>query len=287
MRNGGPHWLDGANKDHGVSSQQWSVDHDYVKAMGLKLVQGRDFSPKINSDSQAMIINQTLAASLGLKNPVGENIHNFYGTFRVIGVVEDFHWQSMTQNISPVALMIRHDRRAMIVKVRSDDMTSSIEEITATWKKFSPHQPIRINFLDDQYARTYDDVKRFRTVLTVFTTLAIVVACLGLFALSSFMIQQRGKEISIRMVLGAPVSNILRLLSQNFVLLVGIACLIATPISWFMMDRWLEDYAYKIDITWDVFAVTGISAIIIALLTIGYQSVKASLTNPVSNLKAE
>jgi putative ABC transport system permease protein len=130
-------------------------------------------------------------------------------------------------------------------------------------------------------------VKRFETIVTVFTTLAIIVACLGLFALSAFMIEQRGKEISIRMVLGAPIAHILRLLSQNFVTLVAISFIVASPIAWYLMNTWLQDYAYRIDITWDVFMITGVAAVTIALGTIGYQSVKASMTNPVVNLKSE
>ena len=286
-RNGGPHWLDGSSKDLGVTSQQWTVDHDYVKTMALRLVQGRDFSAKITSDSQAIIINEALAQKLNLKDPIGKVIHNYFGTFTVIGVVGDFHFESLRENITPVALMVGKNRKTIAVRVRSTDMTASIEAITGAWKKVSPHQPVRISFLDDKYARAYDDVKRFRSVITVFTTLAIVVACLGLFALSAFMIEQRGKEISIRMVLGAPVSHILRLLSQNFVTLVAISFAVATPAAWYMMNIWLQDYAYKIDITWDVFVITGALALAIALVTIGYQSVRASLTNPVTNLKSE
>lgn len=286
-RNGGPHWLDDMDKNDGVNSQQWSVDHDYVKTMGLKLTRGRDFSIKINSDSQAMIINEALVKKLNMTDPIGKKMNNFYGSFTVIGVVEDFHFNSMKENITPVAFFVRADRKNMAVKVRSTDMPSTLEAITAVWKKFSPNQPIRYSFLDDQYARTYDDVKRFRVVLTVFASLAIIVACLGLFALSAFMIEQRGKEISIRMVLGAPMSHILRLLSQSFVLLVVIAFVVATPLAWYGMNIWLQDYAYKIDIGWDVFVITGVVAIAISLLTIGYQSIKASLTNPVVNLKSE
>jgi putative ABC transport system permease protein len=286
-RNHGPHWRDGSNADEGIGSQQWSVDHDYVKAMGLNIMQGRDFSMKINSDSQAMIVNEAFVSALGLKDPVGQTVHNYYGAFTVIGVVEDFHFESMKENITPVCFFVRKDRKTMAVKVRSTDMNASIEAITGVWKKFSPHQPIRVNFLDDQYARMYNDVSRFQTVLTVFTSLAIVVACLGLFALSAFMIEQRGKEISIRLVLGAPMTHVLRLLSQNFMTLISISFAIATPVAWYLMNKWLQDYAYKIDISWRIFAVTGISALAIALVTIGYQSIKASITNPVVNLKSE
>lgn len=286
-RNGGQHHLPGTDANKGVSGQQWSVDQDYVKTLGLQLVMGRDFDATIASDSDAMIINKSLAKALNFTDPLGRQIQNAFGVFNVVGVVEDFHIESLKQKIMPVSLILRSSPQTIAVKVQTTDMASTIENITGVWKKFSPHQPIRINFLDDSYAQTYRDVVRFQLVITVFATLAIVVACLGLFGLSSFMIQQRSKEISIRMVLGAPVMNILRLLSQNFVVLVSLSFIIAAPVAWFMMNRWLQDYAYKIDVTWDVFAVTGVVALMIALLTIGYQSVKASLTSPAENLKSE
>jgi putative ABC transport system permease protein len=286
-RNWGQHYFPGTADNKGVGSQQWSVDQDYIKTLGLNLVAGRDFDIGIASDSDAMIINETLARKLNLTDPVGRQIQNAFGVFNVVGVVQDFHIESLKEEIIPVSLMLRGNPQTIAVKVSGNNMASTVGAITAVWKKFSPHQPIRISFLDDEYAQTYRDVMRFQTVITVFATLAIVVACLGLFGLSSFMIEQRSREISIRMVLGAPVSSILRLLSQNFVMLVGIAFVVASPIAWLMMNRWLEDYAYKINITWHVFAVTGVSAVALALFTIGYQSIKASMTSPVANLKSE
>jgi putative ABC transport system permease protein len=286
-RNGGSHLLEGHSQDETISGQYWHVDHDYLETMGLTLAEGRDFSDKIASDSQATIINKEMTRQLHIPDPIGQRITNVYGTFTVIGVVEDFHFETLRENIRPVSLMLGKDINSIIIRLRPGDPQSAVASITEQWKKFSPHQPVRMSFLDDQYARTYDDVKRFRSVIVIFTSLAIIVACLGLFALSAFMIEQRGKEISIRMVLGAPVANILRLLSQNFVVLVSISFVLATPVAWYLMDQWLQDYAYKIEITWDVFAVTGLSALAIALLTIGYQSIKASLTNPVANLKSE
>ncbi|HMJ70820.1 MAG TPA: ABC transporter permease [Cyclobacteriaceae bacterium] len=286
-RNGGTHSEEGSETGLHTSSQQWSVDHDYVRTMGLKLIEGRDFSEKIASDSQAMIINESLARQLHLKDPIGKKIRNHYGVFSVIGVVEDFHFESLKQNITPVALLVRKNLKTIAVRVKSDDMTAAIQSITGVWKKFSPHQPIRISFLDDQYARTYDDVKRFSTVVTVFTTLAIIVASLGLFGLSAFLIQQRSREISIRIVLGASLTNIFKLLTQNFVVLVLISLVIATPGAWYLMNIWLEEYAYKIPITGDIFIITGVAAVGMVLLTVSYQSIKASLTNPVANLKSE
>jgi putative ABC transport system permease protein len=286
-RDGGYTLLEGAPEDQGVRGQQWEVDMDYVKTMGFRIIRGRDFDAKIRSDSSAMIINESMAKGFNI-DPVGRRVTNYAGTFTIVGVVEDFHFDALTQRIAPISMFVtKRVPNIISIKLSSNDMTAAIESVSRTWQKFSPHQPVRFEFLDDRYVHTYNDVKRFDVIVKIFTSLAIIIACLGLFALSAFMIEQRGKEISIRMILGAPVTNILRLLSQNFVMLVGISFIVAVPIAWYMMDKWLQDYAYKIDITWDVFVITGASALAIALLTIGYQSVKASLTNPVVNLKSE
>jgi putative ABC transport system permease protein len=288
LRNGGTHWLDGHSEyDIHTTAQQWSVDHDYIKTMGLKLIEGRDFSEQLASDTAAIIINQQLAKNLQLANPIGSRIRNYFGAFTVIGVLEDFHFESLKKNISPISLMIRGNLKSIAVRVKSDDISASIESISNLWKKFSPHQPIRITFLDDEYARTYDDVKRFGLVVTIFATLAIAVASLGLFGLSAFLIQLRSKEISIRLVLGAPLTSIFRLLTQSFVALVLISFVIAAPFAWYVMNLWLADYAYKITITPDVFILTGATAIAVALITVSYQSIRASLTNPVIHLKSE
>jgi putative ABC transport system permease protein len=287
-RDGGSTQIAGKS-DVDYRSQQWEVDRDYVKTMGFRIIKGRDFDSKIASDSGAMIITESMMKDMGLEDPIGVQVKNWSGSFTIVGVVEDFHYHVLTEKISPVTMFItKRIANVMTIKLQpGGDIAGSVEAISAVWKKFSPNQPIRYEFLDDRFTNTYNDVKRFGLVVKVFATLAIVVACLGLFALSAFMIEQRGKEISIRMVLGAPVSNILRLLSQNFVVLVGIAFFIAAPVAWIMMNKWLEDYAYKITIGWEVFAVTGIGALAIALFTIGYQTISASLRNPVGNLKSE
>ncbi|MEJ0030277.1 MAG: ABC transporter permease [Bacteroidota bacterium] len=230
-RNGGSHVLEGHSQDETISGQYWWVDSDYIKTMGLSLTEGRNFSDKIASDSQVTIINRAMIRQLHIDEPIGQRITTVHGTFTVIGVVEDFHFETMRENIRPVSFMLGNDINSIAIRLKPGDPQSAIVSITEEWKKVSPHQPVRISFLDDQYTRTYDDVKRFRSVIVIFTSLAIIVACLGLFAPSAFMIEQRGKEISIRMVLGAPVASILRLLSQNFVMLVSISFVLATPIA--------------------------------------------------------
>jgi putative ABC transport system permease protein len=272
--------------DIGVGGQKWYVDTDYIETMGMKLVEGRNFSPQIASDSQAIIVNQQMAKSLGLKKPLGERIMTWQ-VYTIIGVVEDFNFESMKGKIGPLAFVLGKGGSVTSVKIRSKHMTGAIQSVTGIWNKFMPHQPIRYTFMDESYARMYDDVRRTGLLFGIFAFLAIVVACLGLFALSAFMVEQRSKEISIRLVMGASLKNIFRLLTQNFVILVLISCVIAGPISYYMMRRWLADYEYKIPITWDVFVLAGIISVCIALITVSYQSIRAALANPANSLRSE
>lgn len=283
-RDGGGTTVIGGDPNDDNRSQQWEVDRDYIKTFGYKIIQGRDFQ----SDSAEMIINESMAKELGVDDPIGLRVSNYAGKYTIVGVVEDFHFHTLSQKISAVTMFTTNHRANVIsIKLSGDNAAAAIEAVTATWKKFSPNQPVRYEFLDDRFTNTYNDMKRFSLIVKIFASLAIVVACLGLFALSAFMIEQRGKEISIRMVLGAPITNILRLLSQNFVMLVLIAFAIATPVAWMMMNKWLADYAYRVSIGWEIFVITGVLAIVIALVTVGYQTIKASVANPVNNLKSE
>jgi putative ABC transport system permease protein len=280
-------WREGKSKEEkAVGAQKWYVDADYIKTMGMKLVEGRNFIPEMASDSQAIIINQAMVKKFGFKKPLGERIMN-WETYDVIGVVEDFHFESMKGTIEPLAFVLGRGGNIVSIKVNSEDMAGTIQAVTKLWNRFMPHQPIRYAFLDESYARMYDDVQRMGWLFASFASLAIVVACLGLFALSAFMVEQRNKEISIRLVLGASVNNIFGLLTRNFVKLVIISFIIAVPLAWYMMQLWLEDYAYKVTITWDVFLLAGVISVLIALLTISYQSLRAAWTNPASNLRSE
>ena len=286
-RNGNSWWKDGRNKiDEAVGGQIWWVDPDYVNTLGLNLVAGRVFSLDRASDSTGVIINQKMAEKLGLENPVGERIMN-WRTWTIVGLVEDFHFDVMKQDIQPL-VMVRGEYGDIIsAKVNTQNMEATLASIRQVWDEFKPNQPFRYTFLDESYARMYDDVKRTGNIFTLFATLAILVACLGLFALSAFMVEQRGKEISIRKVLGASLGSIFHLLTFDFLRLVLIAFVIAIPISWYMMNRWLEDYAYRIEITWGVFAIAGAIALLIALFTISSESVKAALADPAEKLRSE
>lgn len=286
-RNGNSFWNEGKrNIDPAISSQFWRIDETYLKTLGIRLVEGRNFDREMASDSSAIIINQQMAHELG-GDMIGKRITNYAGLWTVIGVVEDFHFESLREDIRPLALVQGFEASVLAVKLEPANMRETIESLTKIWEKFSPHQVIRYSFLDERYATMYADVQRMGKIFTSFSILAIMVACLGLFALSAFMVEQRSKEISVRLVLGASINSVFQLLTWNFVRLVLIAFLIAAPLGWFMMNKWLEDYAYKTEIGWDIFLIAGTVATIIALLTISYQSLRAAWMNPIKNLRSE
>ena len=280
-------WLDGRSQmDKGVGAQAWRVDEEYIETMGMKLVAGRNFQKELASDSSAVIINQSMAKELGLKNPIDQRIQN-WRSWNVIGVVEDFHFENMKGKIGPLCFMRGSYGNIASIKLNTTDMKSAIAQVSKIWNRFMPNQSIRYSFLDESYERMYDDVRRTGNIFASFAVLAIIVACLGLFALSAFMVEQRNKEISIRLVLGASLQSIFRLLTDQFIKLVLVSFVVAVPLSWYMMNTWLEDYQYKIELGWEVFAISGVISVAIALLTVSYQSIRAGLVNPATNLRSE
>jgi putative ABC transport system permease protein len=287
-RNGNTFYNEGKKKEEsGVDTQFWIVDDDYLNTMGMKLVAGRNFSPQMPTDSQGVVINQTLANKLNLKDPIGKRITNGYGIFNVLGVVQDFNFESMRDQIGGLCMILGNSPSIVSVKVKTADIKDLVPSITAVWKKFAPAQPIRYTFLDDSFANMYADVQRMGSIFTSFAILAIIIACLGLFALSAFMAEQRNKEIGIRKVLGASVSGITTMLSKDFVKLVVIAIVIASPIAWWAMTKWLQDFVYRITISWWMIAIAGLIAVVIALITVSFQAIKAAITNPISSLRTE
>jgi putative ABC transport system permease protein len=286
-RNGSGMWTKEIPEEESVGTQQWFVDEDYINTLGIKLIEGRGLSEKIASDSQAMVVNQAFVKAFGWKSAAGKEAINWKGPWTIVGVMEDFHFESMRQSIEPLALQLRKSRNMVAVNVRTNDMEATLAQINSIWKRFSPNQSIRYTFMDESYARTYADVQRVGKIFTSFTVLAIVVACLGLFALSAFMVEQRGKEISIRLVLGASVNQVFGLLTGNFMKLILISFVLAAPIGWYLMKLWLEDYVYKVDLGLSIFIWSGVGVVVIALATISYQSIRAALISPVTNLKSE
>lgn len=287
------------NKDH--SATHFMGDYDYVKTLGLRIIAGRDFSRNMATDKEeAFIINETGAKELGFGSPeqaIGKDLYwpkwhkdslNPLKKGKVIGVVSDFHYKSLHEKVSTSVIHIYDSALFKVaVRISSSDVKSSIGFITATWNKFSPGYPIDYSFMDESYDRMYKSEEKLGSLLWIFIVMAVVVGCMGLFALAALSAQQRRKEIGIRKVLGAGVGSIVTLLSKSFVKLVLLASLLAFPIAWWAMNKWLEDFSYRVQISWWIFVAAAVIALVIALLTVGFQAIKAAIANPVKSLRSE
>ena len=277
---------------NGFSMQNWNVDEDYISTLGMQLIKGRNFSKDFISDSTAVIINETTAKYLGAGDPVGKYL---YGTdnkgnvlkYHVIGVLRNFNYESLHSNIGPLGLFLKSSPYTASFKISTSDIAALIGRIKNVWEKFAPGMPFSYRFLDDSFNDMYQAETRAGTTSIVFSSLAIFIACLGLFGLAMFAVEQRTKEIGIRKVLGASNAGIVQLLSKEFIFLVLLAFVIAAPIAWFFMHSWLQEFAFRTNIAWWIFVLAGGAALFIALVTVSFQSVKAALANPVTVLKAE
>ncbi|MBD0365594.1 MAG: FtsX-like permease family protein, partial [Flavisolibacter sp.] len=278
-----------------VSAQFWRVDYDYVKTLGMQIVQGRDFSKDFLTDSSAIIINETAAQLFGFgKNAIGRKITeltNFNSKttkdYTVIGVIKNFNFESLRQNIGALCMKLGQSTGAISFRLKSDNLTQALAHVQTTWKRLAPNEPFTYSFLSEDFDRMYRSEQRAGQIFISFAVLAILIACLGLFGLATYAAEQRTKEIGIRKVLGASVGNIVNMLSKDFLKLVFIASVIAFPVAWWGMHQWLQDFAYRIHISWWVFVVAALVAFVIALVTVSFQAVKAALTNPVKNLRTE
>ena len=270
-----------------------SADQEFLSTYGVKVVAGRDFSKDFGTDTSAFLINEAAVHALGLKSnedAIGKDINYGSRTGKLIGVINDFHFESMHQKIVPLILLVPRSAFAygrISVKIAGKNIPAALSRIESTWKKFLPQTPYEFTFLDENFKKLYQSEQRQKAIFTIFACIAIFIACLGLFGLSAFAITQRVKEIGIRKVLGANTSTIVTLLSKDFLRLVIIAAIIAFPVAWLAMNKWLQDFAYRIDIPWWIFLLAGIIAAIVALVTISFQAIKAALTNPVKNLRTE
>lgn len=277
---------------NGFSMQNWKVDEDYISTLGMQLIKGRNFSKDFGSDSTAVVINESTAKYLGAGDPIGKYLYSSDSKgnvlkYHVIGVVRDFNYESLHSNIGPLGLFLKPSPFMASFKISTSDISALIGRIKNVWEKFAPGMPFSYRFLDDSFNDMYQAETRAGTTSIVFSSLAIFIACLGLFGLAMFAVEQRTKEIGIRKVLGASNAGIVRLLSREFVLLVLIAFVIAAPVGWFFMHSWLQEFAFRTTIAWWIFAIAGGDAFVIALVTVSFQSVKAALANPVMILKAE
>jgi putative ABC transport system permease protein len=270
-----------------------SADQDFISTYGIKLLAGRGFSREFGSDTSAYLINEAAVTALGLKtneDAIGKDFGYGGQTGKIIGVFNNFHFESLHEKIVPLVLLFPKNPNnfgRISIKVAGANTTAALAHIEKTWKNFLPETPYQYTFLDENFERLYKAEERQKTLFTTFAFIAIFIACLGLFGLSAFAISQRIKEIGIRKVLGASVSTIVALLSKDFLKLVGFSAIIAFPVAWFAMNKWLQDFAYRIDMPWWIFIVAGIIAAVIALLTISFQAIKAAIANPVKSLRTE
>ncbi len=277
---------------NGLDMQAWRVDYDYIKTMGMQMVKGRNFSRSFGDDSNAVIINEATEKILGYPDPLGEKIYstspdNKTIAFHIIGVVRNFNYENLHQSIGPLSLFLRNSPGLISFKVNTSNMNGLVKQVEGKWQALAPGMPFSYRFLDQSFDEMYRAEQRVGKIAMIFSVLAILIACLGLFGLATYIAEQRTKEIGIRKVLGASVQGIIRLLSKDFMKLVAISFVIATPIAWWFMSKWLNDFAYRIQIGWWVFAMAGFMALIIALGTVSFQAIRAAISNPVKSLRME
>ncbi len=284
----------GGNMTTSIDAQNISTDEFFVKTNGIKIISGRDF---IRNDSGKVLINETLCRRLGLKpeKAPGTRLYSEYKPdpmyyVDVVGVMKDFNYNSLHGEVKP--FMFQYEGRAnrldrMVVAVNSDNYRSVLEKMAAIWHKDLPAVPFEFEFLDEVVQKQYDSEVTLGNIINSFTLMAIIISALGLFGLASFSAEQRSKEIGIRKVLGASVSGIVRLLSKDFLKLVGISFIVATPIAWWAMNKWLQGFNYRVPISWWMFALAGFIAVLIALFTVSSQAIRAAVANPTKSLKTE
>lgn len=302
-----PFLLEGMTELDGMTETTWNqfnVDYDFIETLGIELVAGRSFSREMPSDEDtAFLINEAaLEAAQNLlgpdwENPVGKKLDRYLSVQtdwilarpgRAIGVVRDFHYQSLHHEIAPLVLQLnRRVRDQFIVRVRPDNLTTTLAGLESTWQQFVPERPFEYYFLDAEFEQLYQTDRRTATLFSAFAGLSLIIACLGLFGLAAFTTEQRTKEIGVRKVLGASLTNIVVLLSKGFAQLVLIGFVVALPLAYLAMDRWLQDFAYRVELSWTTFLMAGLVAIGTALLTVGYRAIKAAVANPATSLRYE
>ena len=277
-----------------MSMQNWTVDETYIPTLDIKILQGRNFSPQFPTDSTGIIINEAAAKFLATKNLLNKKLYEIkdintkaLNEYRVIGVMKNFNFSSLRDVVTPLALKLGKDNGNISVRINSSDIPNVLAQIKNKWKAIAPLQPFDYSFMDEDFNKLYTTEQRTGQIFITFAVLAILIACLGLFGLVTYAAEQRTKEIGIRKVLGANVANIVTMISKDFLKLVLIASVIAFPVAWWAMNKWLQDFAYRVNISWWVFALAACIAMLIALITIGFQSIKAAVANPVRSLRTE
>jgi hypothetical protein len=265
------------------------VGYDFVKTLQLKLKEGRDFSTNYGTDSINFLVNESMVKKMGYQNPIGKKLSWESEEGTIIGVLYDFHFYSMHKAIDPMVIRLNEKQKywTALVRIEAGKTKDALAALQKISKEINPKIPFTYDFADEQYAKLYSNEQLMSRLANCFAVIAIFISCLGLFGLAIFSAEQRIKEIGVRKVLGASVFNILSMLTANFLKPVVIAILIAIPVSQYVMQRWLNDFAYKINIEWWTFALAGILAILIAVITISVQAIKAAIANPVKSLRTE
>lgn len=278
---------------NGFDMQNWRVDYDYIKTLDIQVIKGRNFSCEFGGDSASAIINETTAKILGYADPLGKRIYTTTDqpgkmiAYTIIGVVKNFNFESLHQDVGPLALLLGGGFGSGIFKVNASNIQSLIAQIQNQWKTLALGLPFSYKFLNESFDEMYRTEQRAGKIALIFSVLAIFIACLGLFGLATFIAEQRTKEIGIRKVLGASVQGIVQMLSKDFVKLVAIAFVFAAPLAWWAMHTWLQDFAYRINIEWWMFVAAGMGALFIALATVSFQAIRAAIANPVKSLRTE
>ncbi|MGN6181273.1 MAG: ABC transporter permease [Mucilaginibacter sp.] len=269
----------------------FNIDNTYIPTLGMQLLKGRNFYPGNQAaDTSAVIVNETAVQSLGWgkDDPIGKVIiRSGNKHYTVVGLVKDFHFTSAKQKIGPLMMVPRHNNGSIMVKIKAADAQALIANVKKQWEAYNTGIPFSYSFLDEQFAKMYTSEEHFGEIFTTFSGIAIIIACLGLFGLAAFMIRQRVKEIGIRKVLGASAESITFMLTKEFLKLVLIAAVIAFPVTWFAMSKWLQSFAYRMNIQWWVFVAAAAIAMLIAFVTISFQTVRAAIANPVKSLRSE
>ncbi len=290
-------WFKGKTAGQGDNFviSNFRIDHDYIETLGMEITQGRSFSREFPSDSSGVLINEAAARQFGFEDPVGEYIARYWGSreepysqpFKIVGVVRDFHYSTMRDNIGPLLFVLDRAQGFISFKIESDNISQTVSSLKELWNEMAPGQPFAYSFLDDRFNEMYEAEQRIGNIFSVFAFLAIFIACLGLYGLAAFTAEQKTKEIGIRKVLGASITQIIALLSKEFLKLVVISFLIGSAVSYFTMQEWLNDFKYRVNINPVSFVLVGATALAIAWLTMSFQSIKAARTNPVNSLKDE
>jgi putative ABC transport system permease protein len=286
--------------ENSFNAEKWSVDYDYVNTLGIEIIEGRNFSRDFPSDSAAVIINESALERLGYRDsPIGQRISLFHEnpdgsqdqnkleTWEIIGVAQNFNFESLRETVAPLGLFFGNSISSIAFRYEAQNTQEVITALEKQWKALAPGEPFHYTFLDQNFQSMYKTEERVGRLFALFSGLAIMIACLGLFALTAYTAEQRTKEIGIRKVMGASFQNIMLLLSRDFGKLIVGGFLLAAPLAAYAIQWYLQDYAYKTSISWLIYIGAGLITFILAMLTMGYQSIQAAKTNPTEALKSE